>query len=140
MDAKLDRWRAAMADLMLACAAADANQAAELVNTLDRLLRAAPTSVGIASLPLASSPLISNGDADAAALTLAARLGGYMLSQGRGGPAMATVALGPDGTETHGEGACTAIALVGALASAFAAERNAERTTSYGHSPAASIN
>lgn len=140
MDAKLDRWRAAMADLMLACAAADADQAAELVNTLDRLLRTAPPAAGISAPATALPPIAAGRDADAAALALAAGLGGYLLSKGRGGPAMATVVLGADAAESHGEGPCPAIALVGALAAAFAAEASTLRAAGLGQSPSAAIN
>lgn len=140
MDAKLNRWRAAMADLMLSCAAADADQAADLVLALVGLLRAAPPAAGISSALPAMQPLTSARDADAAALALVAGLGGYLLSQGRGGPAMATVILGADGLESHGEGPSPAIALVGAVAAACAAEKSTLRAAGIGQSPSASIN
>lgn len=140
MDAKLDCWRAAMADLMLSCAAADADHAAELVTALDSLLRAAPPAAGIAIPSPLLTPIESGREADAAALGLAARLGSYLLSQGRGGPVMATVVLGPDNQESHGEGPCPALALVGALAAGFAAEANVFRVPGLGQSPAVSIN
>ena len=129
-----------MADLMLSCATADADQAGELVTALDRLLRAAPSAAGLGSTQSILTPIVSGRDADAAALELAAGQGSYLLSQGRGGPVMATVVLGADNHESHGEGPCPAIALVGALAAGFAAEANLLRTAGQGHSPAVSIN
>ena len=47
MNAKLDNWRAATADLMLSCAAADVDQAAELVTVLEGLLRSAPRAAAL---------------------------------------------------------------------------------------------
>lgn len=140
MDAKIDSWRLKMADLMLNCAVADAEQAAELVTRFVELLNASPISAGKAKPPLVSLPISSLQDANAAALAIAESLGGYLLSQGKGGPAMATVVLGPNGAECHGEGACPAMALIGALASAFAAEMRPPRTANMGQNRTASVN
>ena len=116
-------WRAGLADLGLQCSCAEPAETPELLAELHALLLAAPVNFGWLRAKLPSEQRIAvllRSDATiSAALALVEHRAGYMLSQGPGGRAMATLVLVGAAAETGCSAADPALALAGALAEAL---------------------
>ena len=116
-------WRARLADLALQCSSAAPVEAPELLTELHALLLAAPVNFGWLRAKLPSeqriAALLRSDATSSAALALVEHRAGYMLSQGPGGRAMATLVLVGAAAETCCSAADPALALAGALAEAL---------------------
>lgn len=113
-------WRQAMTDLAFTCAAAQDDEAGDLVRMASALIAAAPSALQ-SILPQAQAgrhTMAQSGHELAEMLDLLKDCAGLMLSHGPGGDYLATVAF--EGTEASAEAAHPAIALVGAMAMALA--------------------
>lgn len=112
------------ADLVVACAVAQAAQGADLVRTAHTLLSTAGGVWGrhFADLPSVAviEAMLGAGAETAAALTLVEGRGGYILSHGPSGSHMASVVFEGLAEEASATGASAALALIGALAATLA--------------------
>lgn len=117
-------WQERLAELAFTCAAAPADEAADLILAARELLVGAPGEWGrrFAGLPERAglARLIAAGGASSAALALVEGRAGYLLSQAQSGCPMATVVMEGLTGEASAEGDCLATALLGALTAALA--------------------
>ena len=123
------RWR----EFVLECAGAGRDEEVDMLRAAIDLLALAPRDLRaqLGTLPDAGwvDGAIAARAVAAVALDLLDGWAGYMLSHGRGGPHMATVAV-RSGREASAEGATATLALLGALAQALAQAKQGARTES----------
>ena len=129
-------WQARMAELALTASCAEQGDNAELLRELHELLRDSPAPwahlhASAAETVQFEALLAATACASAALLLITGRAG-YMLSQGLGGRAIATVSLGSGSGEVSCEAADVSLALTGALAEALSGPLN-EAPVAAGH-------
>lgn len=122
--AAIGAWQEQLAEIAFNCAAASADEAADLVLATRDVLAGAPGEWGrrFAGLPdrAALIALLAAGAASTAALSLVEGRAGFLLSQAQAGCPMATVVIEGLTGEASAEGDCLATALLGALTAALA--------------------